>query len=375
MQKKQIAILCGGQSAEHEVSIESAKNVIQALDKKYYDVLVIFVTKSGAWFLLDAHDTILNNDPMQPLLEPILGKRIAFQFGSTHPVVVGTHQTPLPIDVIFPVLHGTRGEDGTLQGLLEMANIPYVGPGVLGSAVCMDKDISKRLLQQANIPVAKSITLCRENSATLNVEEIITKIGLPLFVKPANTGSSIGISKVKNREDLRQAIAFAQQYDHKVLLEEYIAGREIECAVLGNQSASGDIKNIAASLPGEIIPHAEFYSYEAKYLDEKGATLKTPAELPSEIIEKIQTTARKAFNLLGCDGMARVDFFLTKEGEIFLNEANTLPGFTQISQYPKMWQVSGLPYPDLLHRLIELALARFERDKISIGIAEQAVVF
>jgi D-alanine-D-alanine ligase len=361
MQKKHIAVLCGGQSAEHEVSIESAKNVIQALDKKRYDVSVIFITRSGAWFLLNSHDTILNNKTMQPLPEPVSGKRIAFQFGSDTPIVA---DTPLHIDVVFPILHGTRGEDGTLQGLLEIANIPYVGPGVLGSAVCMDKDASKRLLQQAGIPIAKWITVCRETSATLDFEQIVAELGLPLFVKPANAGSSIGISKVKHREDFDKAIQLAQQHDHKIILEEYIAGREIECSILGNQSGSGSIKNINASLPGEIIPHAEFYSYEAKYLDEKGATVKTPAELSSDMIEKIQTTAKKAFNILCCDGMARVDFFLTKDGQIFLNEANTLPGFTQISQYPNMWRASGLAYADLLHRLIELAIARFERDRI-----------
>jgi len=375
MQKKHIVVLCGGQSAEHEVSIESAKNVIQALDKQCYDVSAIFITRRGEWFLLNSNDTILNNETMQPLLEPIPGKRLAFQLGSAAPLVIETNPglAPFPVDVIFPVLHGTRGEDGTLQGLLEMANIPYVGAGVLGSAVSMDKDISKRLLQQAGIPVAKWITTCRENNPELNFEQVVTQLGLPLFIKPANTGSSIGISKVKNRQDFDKAIQLAQQYDHKILLEEYISGREIECSVLGNQSGSLSTKNIEASLPGEIIPHAEFYSYEAKYLDAKGATLNTPAELPAEIIEKIQAIAKKAFNVLGCDGMARVDFFLTPDGRIFLNEANTLPGFTQISQYPNMWRVSGLAYPVLLDRLITLALARFERDKISIGTDKVAL--
>lgn len=360
IQKKHIAVLCGGQSAEHEVSIESAKNVIQALDKNRYAVSAIFITRSGEWFLLDSVDTILDNETMQPLQTPFAAKRLAFKLGAVHPLVkeVNHTLTHFPVDVIFPVLHGTRGEDGALQGLLEMANIPYIGAGILSSAICMDKEVTKRLLQQAGVPVAKWMTTYRDEIATLQFERVIETLGLPFFVKPANAGSSIGISKVKNQNDFIKALQLAQQYDHKILLEEYIPGREIECSVLGNRTSE-------ASLPGEIIPHAEFYSYEAKYLDENGATLSTPAKLPSEIITKIQTIAKKAFEILCGDGMARIDFFLTSDGRIFLNEANTLPGFTQISQYPNMWRVSGLAYPDLLDRLIELALARFERDRVS----------
>lgn len=366
--KKHIAVLCGGQSAEHEVSIESAKNVIQALDRKRYTVSAIFITRAGEWFLLDSIDTILRNETMQPLSTPFSAKRLSFQFGETHPLKIDPTSSSLPslrgkgdvpIDVIFPVLHGTRGEDGTLQGLLEIANIPYVGAGVLGSAVCMDKDVSKRLLQQAGIPIAKWITTYREEIANLQFEDVIKTLGLPLFIKPANTGSSIGVSKVKNREDFFKALELAQQFDHKILLEEYIPGREIECSVLGNHI-------IEASLPGEIIPHAEFYSYEAKYLDAEGATLSTPANLPQDIINKVQTMAKQVFRILCVDGMARIDFFLTPDGRLFLNEANTIPGFTQISQYPNMWRVTGLAYADLLDRLITLALARFERNNISL---------
>lgn len=362
MQKKHIAVLCGGQSAEHEVSIESAKNVIQALDRNRYDVSVIFITPRGEWFLLDSNDTILNNKTMQPLPEPILGKQLLFQFGHSIPIVIAANEslTPFRIDMVFSVLHGPHGEDGTLQGLLEMASIPYVGAGVLSSSVCMDKDVSKRLLQHAGIPVAKWITATHDNIPALEFEKVTAELGLPLFVKPANTGSSIGVSKVKNREDFDKALQLARQFDQKILIEEYIPGREIECAILGNHSCGADTQNIHASLPGEIIPHAEFYSYEAKYLDKDGATLQTPAELSPEIVEKVQTLARKTFNVLCCDGMARVDFFLTPDGRVFLNEVNTIPGFTQISQYPNMWRVSGLAYADLLHRLIELACEKFQ---------------
>jgi D-alanine-D-alanine ligase len=369
MPKKQIAVLCGGQSAEHAVSIESAKNLIQALDTQRYDVSVIVVTRHGEWFLLDSQETVIQNAPMQPLPEPIPGKRLVFQLGSAQALQIEEKGSlrPFQVDMIFPVLHGVRGEDGTLQGLLEMAHIPYVGTGVLGSAVCMDKEIAKRLLQHADISVARWITASRENIASLQFEEIVAELGLPFFVKPANAGSSIGISKVKAQADFTAALHLAQQYDHKILLETYILGREIECAVLGNQTGNSSVENISASLPGEIIPHAEFYSYAAKYLDADAATLKTPAELPPEIVERIQALARKAFNILGCDGMARVDFFLTQAGDIFLNEVNTLPGFTQISQYPYMWHVSGLSYAALLDRLIDLAFARFARDIASLN--------
>jgi D-alanine-D-alanine ligase len=366
MLKKHIAVICGGQSAEHEVSIESAKNIIQALDKQRYDVSVIFITRNGEWILLDSPEVILNNETMRPLPEPVLGHALLFQFGIATPCWVQKNQTllPLPIDVIFPILHGPHGEDGTLQGLLEMANIPYVGSGVLASAVCMDKDVTKQLLQRAGILVANWIIARRENLSQLNFAEVVAQIGLPFFVKPANIGSSIGISKVKNEDAFKQALQLAQQYDDKIILEQYIPGREIECAVLGSRT-------VEASVPGEVIPNAEFYSYEAKYLDPNGAQLKTPADLPADIVAKLQIIAKKAFQVLGCEGMARIDFFLTKEGEVFLNEANTLPGFTQISQYPNMWRVSGLAYPILLDRLIALAVACFQRNRASTAVIKQ----
>ena len=351
--KKKIAVLCGGRSAEHEVSIESAKNVIQCLDKDQYEVNVIFVTCDGQWLLLDSIHTILNNPAMQRLKEPFPAKPLLFQLGHAIPLVIYADNAlqPFEIDLIFPLLHGTYGEDGKLQGLLASANIPYVGSGVLSSAICMDKEVSKRLLQQAGIPVAKWITISRADITTLQFEAVKNELGLPLFVKPANAGSSIGISKVKNEAEFKKALALAQQYDSKILLETYIQGREIECAVLGND-------DVQTSLPGEIILKTEFYSYEAKYLDIDGAILNTPAKLAPDIAERIQALAKEAFLVLCCKGMARVDFFLTASGEIFLNEVNTLPGFTQISQYPYMWTVSGLAYPKLLDALIYLAFTQ-----------------
>ena len=351
MKKKlNVAVLCGGQSSEHEVSIESSKNVIQALDKQRYEILVILITKKGEWILLDTPDTILKNASMQNLAVIPAGSRLAFNFGHNQPFLKLDENVPLNIDVVFPVLHGSHGEDGTLQGFLELINTPYVGAGTLGSAVCMDKEITKHLLSVAGIPIAKWMVVHQE----VDFQTVVEALGLPFFVKPANTGSSVGISKVKNAEDFAHALTLAKKYDHKIIVEEYIEGREIECAVLGNGTPK-------ASLPGEIIPHHEFYSYEAKYLDPLGASLKTPAELPHQLIEKIQALAKQAFSVLCCEGMARIDFFLTRDERIFLNEANTIPGFTQISMYPKLWAVSGLPYGALLDRLIQLALEKFHR--------------
>lgn len=362
MKKKlNVAVLCGGQSSEHEVSIESSKNVIQALDKQQYEILVILITKKGEWVLLDTPDTILKNATMQHLSVTPAGSRLAFNLGNNQPFLKLDENVPLHIDVVFPVLHGSHGEDGTLQGFLELINTPYVGTGTLGSAVCMDKEVTKHLLSEAGIPLAKWMVVRQE----IDFEAVIEKLGLPFFVKPANTGSSVGISKVKNAEDFAQALMLAKKYDHKIILEEYIEGREIECAVLGNGAPE-------ASLPGEIIPHHEFYSYEAKYLDPLGASLKTPAELSPQLIEKIQTLAKQAFSVLCCEGMARVDFFLTRDECIFLNEANTIPGFTQISMYPKLWAVSGLHYSALLDRLIQLALEKFHRNRILLANSEES---
>ncbi|MDF3055072.1 MAG: ddl [Gammaproteobacteria bacterium] len=356
--KINIAVLLGGQSSEHEVSIESAKNVIQALDPKCYQTHVIFINRQGEWFLMESPQAVLDNPHMQPMSDLNSAVPLGFQPGHRAPFfLLSDSKQHLPIDVIFPVLHGAHGEDGTLQGMLELLNIPYVGAGVLGSSIAMDKEFAKRQLKASGIPVSDWIVIYKDALQTLDFDSVVRELGLPLFVKPVRTGSSVGVSKVKNREAFDQALKLAAQYDDKILLETYIPGREIECAVLGNHAPE-------ASLPGEIIPHHEFYSYDAKYLDPEGASLKMPAELDKEIIERIQEMAKKSFVILGCEGMARIDFFLTSSGELVVNEANTIPGFTQISMYPKLWDLTGLPYPALMDRLIDLAFERHAKRKM-----------
>ncbi len=356
--KLRLGILCGGRSAEHEISLISAKSVIDALDKDKYDIFLIGIDKSGAWHLRDhtsclmhAHDPKLihlHGEKQQIALLPRdQGKEIVGYQGNQL-------NTKITLDVIFPILHGTYGEDGTVQGLLKLANIPFVGAGVLGSAVGMDKDVMKRLLRDAQLPIAKFLTL--RSHEILAFQEVVEQLGLPFFIKPANLGSSVGISKVKSEQDYLTALQHAFTFDRKVVIEEYIMGREIECSVLGNEHP-------LASLPGEVIPQHEFYSYEAKYLDEEGAAFNIPVILPSELVEKIQHTAIQAYQTLCCEGMARVDFFLKENGEVLINEINTIPGFTKISMYPKLWQVSGIPYSELLDRLIQLALDRFDKEK------------
>lgn len=358
MGKVRVGILFGGRSSEHEVSLLSAKNVIEALDKTKYEPVLVGIDKNGEWHLRDTYQFLLY--PEDPKLIQLHGSKenvalIPKETGNQLVSLSGGSQHA-PVDVVFPVLHGSYGEDGTIQGLLKMADIPFVGAGVLGSAVGMDKDVMKRLLRDAQIPIAKFITCYANQKHNLNFDEIVEELGLPLFIKPANTGSSVGISKVKTQQEFFAAIEEAFRYDRKIILEEFIPGREIECSVLGNEEP-------IASLPGEIIPQHEFYSYEAKYLDEFGACFQIPVSLPAPIIHQIQETAVKAFKVLCCEGMARVDFFLRGENSLYVNEINTIPGFTKISMYPKLWEVSGIPYPELINRLIELALERHVKEK------------
>lgn len=356
--KLKLAILFGGKSAEHEVSLVSAKNIANAIDRKKYQIVPIVIDKNGEW-LLDRGAKVLGQ------VEGVRRSR-AYRSGLPVALVPGRSGARLValrggrnlggVDVVFPVLHGTFGEDGTVQGLLKLANVPFVGAGVLGSAVGMDKEAMKRLLRDAGIPIAKSLVWERSSNHPPEFEQAKERLGLPLFIKPANLGSSVGISKARGREEFDRAVKEAFKYDSKILIEEFIQGREIECSVLGNDRP-------VASLPGEIIPQHDFYSYEAKYLDDKGAILKIPAELPDSIVREIQELSVRAFKALYCEGMARVDFFLRNDRELFVNEINTIPGFTQISMYPKLWEVSGLPYPKLIDRLIQLALERFKREK------------
>ncbi len=358
--KIRIGILCGGKSVEHEVSLTSAKSVVDALDKEKYEIHIIGIDKSGAWHLRDSSQFLRHAE--DPKLIHLSGdkKTVALIPRDERKEIVSfTHDQfgpALGLDVIFPILHGTYGEDGTVQGLLKMAQVPFVGAGVLSSAIGMDKDVMKRLLQQAGIPTARFITLHSHHKDSVSFLEINEKFGLPFFIKPANLGSSVGISKVKSKEAFLPALDNAFRFDRKIIIEEFISGREIECSVLGNEYP-------LASLPGELIPTHEFYSYEAKYVDPEGAHFKIPVDLPEEMILKIQKMAVEAYQALCCEGMARVDFFLKTNGELFINEINTIPGFTKISMYPKLWEASGMPYSELLDRLIQLAVDRFDKEK------------
>lgn len=346
----------GGKSAEHEVSLQSAKNVIEAIDKTKYDPVLIGVDKKGKWLLADSSKFLLNSsDPKLIKLNNETTQNVALVPQSDGRIsYLDTPQSDKSLDVAFPILHGPFGEDGTMQGLLKLANIPFVGASVLGSAVGMDKDIMKRLLRDAGIPTGKFLVF--RDKDTLDYKEIVRILGLPFFVKPANMGSSVGVSKVNKEEDFNKSIKDAFKYDRKIVIEENIKGREIECSILGNDSP-------IASVPGEVISNHDFYSYEAKYIDENGAALEIPAKLPENIVKKVQELAVETFKTLSCEGLGRVDFFLKENGDVLVNEINTIPGFTSISMYPKLWEASGISYTELIDRLIQLAIERFEKEQ------------
>jgi D-alanine-D-alanine ligase len=354
--KVHVGIIFGGRSGEHEISLRSARSIVEAIDRNTYDVSLIGIDRGGRWHLLD-----------EPAFRQLTATALAVVNGTGNEVtllpapgkgeLIDPERPAVPIrrlDVIFPALHGTYGEDGTMQGFLELADIPYVGAGVLGSALGMDKDVQKRLLQAAGLPVVPFLAVTRNAWAAdrQRITRHVTMFGLPLFVKPANLGSSVGISKVKTADALPAAVAAAFEYDDKIVIEKGLDAREIECAVLGNDAPE-------ASVPGEICPQAEFYSYEAKYLDEHGAALKIPAPLSAAQTAAVRALAVQTFELLECTGMARVDFFLERATQtLYVNEINTIPGFTTISMYPKLWEASGVAYRELVHRLIELARQR-----------------
>ncbi len=325
-----VAVLTGGRSSEHEIALASARSVLDALDPERYDTVTVEIGRDGRWELgTGADGTVAETLPVPT---------------DKVPATLGD------VDVVFPVLHGPFGEDGTVQGLLELAGVPYVGAGVLGSALAMDKDLFKAVMRDRGIPVTRNITL-REGQETEN------PFGYPAFVKPARLGSSVGISKVHSDEELAAAVALAFQHDEKVLVEEFVDGVEVECGVLGNDRPE-------ASLPGEIVSHgfsgADWYDYSAKY-DEGGMDLIVPPRLDDETIERIQELAVRSFIAGECEGMARVDFFVRGDGEVVLNELNTIPGFTATSVYAKLFEASGVPYPELVDRLVQLALERHER--------------
>ncbi len=360
--KLNLAVICGGQSAEHEISVISARNIVAALDAEKYQIYVIYINKAGKWFLVDAATAFVAAKDQADIDLTMTVHPITLALGDVTKSLIFLNDLNrnLIFDVVFPVLHGTHGEDGAMQGLLELANLPYVGAGILGSAVCMDKDVTKILLHAAGIPVANWLTYSADEVQKINYDTVAAKLGVPFFIKPVNTGSSVGISKIKSATEFMPAINSALEYDYKILFEQFIPGREVECSVLGNG-------NPKASLPGEIVvTRHEFYTYEAKYLDPNGAELIIPAKLSDKVIAKIQETATKAYKVLNCEGMARVDFFVTADDQVILNEANTIPGFTQISMYPKLWEATGLPYSALLDQLIALAQEHFARNRVLV---------
>jgi len=359
-----VGILFGGRSGEHEVSLASAASVIRGLDPDKYEAVPIGITKEGHWLIGSA---------AQKMLPEVLkgGQRVMMTADPTDAALVPLDRrgSGTRLDVVFPVMHGTYGEDGTIQGLLDLAGLPFVGAGVLGSAIGMDKDVAKRLLQVAKIPVVPWIAVQRadwERHPKEIQKAVERKFKYPLFVKPATLGSSVGMTKVHSREELAPAMNLAAEFAMKILVERCMVGREIEVSVLGNHDPR-------ASVPGEIVPHREFYDYAAKYLEE-GTQLLIPAKLTSAQVKKIQKYAVDAFRALELSGMARVDFFLEKKGgKIYLNEVNTIPGFTSISMYPKMWEASGIPFRELIDKLIELALemhAEKARTKYQIELPE-----
>lgn len=346
--KLRVGVLFGGRSGEHEVSLASAASVIRALDPEKYEAVPIGISKDGRW---------LAGTRANQMLPEVLkkGERVSLPpdptAGALMPISQGAGRPSIAVDVVFPVLHGTFGEDGTVQGLLELAGLPYVGAGVLGSAVGMDKDVQKRLFEQAGLPIVPFVAIRRsewEHDRAGVLARIKKKLKFPVFVKPATLGSSVGMSRVKNASELPAAMDMAAEFALKIIVERGVNAREIEVSVLGND----DVK---ASIPGEIVPHREYYDYAAKYL-EQGTRLEIPAKLSKQQIAKFQELAVKSFQVIDGAGLARCDFFLEKKtNRIFVNELNTIPGFTAISMYPKLWEASGLPYSKLIDRLIELA--------------------
>ena len=354
-QKLHLGLIFGGKSAEHEVSLISARNVFGALNRERYEVVLIGIAKDGAWRLCPPSVfSQTSNNPLTLTLDAG-GTPVAIVATAAGARVVDLNSGKVlsPIDAVFPVLHGPFGEDGTVQGLLKLANVPFVGPSVLGSAIAMDKDAAKRLLRDAGIPNSRFLTFERQDRAAISFTKVKDTLGLPLFIKPANLGSSVGIHKARDEASFNAGVDDAFLYDRKILVEEFINGKEIEVSVLGNEAPQ-------ASLPGRVIPapQHEFYSYDAKYVDESGALLEIPAKIPAASVKLVQELAVKAYRALCLEGMARVDLFLTEDGRALVNEANTIPGFTAISMYPKLWEASGLPYRQLIEKLIELALAR-----------------
>lgn len=350
MEKKKVLILCGGRSSEHRISLISGSGVIQNIDRDTYDVHVVAIDIDGTWYYQG--DTLSLSHPDSAQDVALLDKStrvILSQNPDDRRLYMQEDFSPITtIDTIFPVLHGTYGEDGSIQGLAKIAGIPCVGCSILGSAATMDKDITKRLLRDTGIGVAPFVTLRKGYNDTLSYSELSEKLGSTLFIKPVNLGSSVGVSCVKNEEEYLNAIELGFSYDDKLLVESLVVGREIECAVKGNT-------HIQASVIGEIVPKSGVYTFESKYVDDDGAALLIPADLDADQMERAKNLAIETFRVLECKGLSRVDMFLTENNELIVNEVNSIPGFTKISMYPKLWAYEGVSYSDLITELIELA--------------------
>ncbi len=346
MSAKKLVLIVGGRSAEHTIALRSAESIVNQLDKSKYFLKITYVDRQGKWYAISGEPEKI---PVRTLEEYFKEHNSDFKLTNPTEALQG-------MDIAFPVIHGTYGEDGTIQGILKGADIPFVGSGILGSAVGMDKEMCKILVKEAGIGIADYLTLYAHNKTSYTFEQVKEKLGIPVFVKPSAAGSSVGVHKVATQEEYDHAIQDAFQYDRKVIIEEAVIGQELECAILGN-----DIPK--ASVIGEIVPKIDFYSYDAKYLSDDGADLLIPANINDADSERIQKAAIDAFIALGCEGLSRVDFFLTNDGKLIFNEINTFPGFTSISMYPSLWEASGVPYAELLDQLISFGLDRYEKER------------
>ncbi len=341
--KIKIALIYGGKSVEHEISIRSAKNVAAQIDRNKFDVILLGISKKGVWFL---------NDSMESEIEQ--GSPVAISLNAEAPTLIDqkNNQTFL-IDVAFPILHGTDGEDGAVQGLFKALSVPVVGSGVLGSAVSMDKVISKHILRESGVPVANYLSISKSEQNTIRYSRVVAKLGLPFLVKSASLGSSVGVNKVKNETDFAKAIEEGFKYDSTIIMEQFIKGRELECAVIGNAEPKA-----AMACEVVLVKDYDFYTYTAKYLDNDAVRIDLPAKIEEKSMEKIRLTSIEAYKALRCEDFARVDLFLTQEGQVYINEINTIPGFTSVSMFPMMWQHMGLSYSELISELIKQCLDR-----------------
>ena len=346
MVRQRVAVIFGGRSGEHEVSVRSARSVMAALDRTCWEVVPVGVTRHGAWLTAETTQTALDEGAS------------AFDQGGTALTAGASLAALASCDVAFPLIHGTNGEDGTLQGLFELAGIAYAGAGVAASALGMDKALQKALFIEAGIPVGRYAVVRRwelERDCDQALRFAEAEVGYPCFVKPANGGSSVGVTRVVSREDLSGAFVTALRYDEKLVAEAAVVGREVECSVLGNEAPE------AASVVGEIEPDREFYDYESKYATDSATKLHVPARIDDGLVDRVRELAVRMYQVIGCEGYARVDFFVQEDGAVLANEVNTIPGFTSISMYPKLWEASGLSYADLLTRILHLGIARHER--------------